>query len=98
MIIGLLRIKNEPRWIARVVRSIQPRLWSLFAGCCVDHGRLPSSFRGDPSTPRSFARNKALRCQVGVADYVESRLGQFVNAKRPGSSYFLGTAFPAYSG
>jgi hypothetical protein len=24
MIIGLLRIKNEARWIARVVRSIQP--------------------------------------------------------------------------
>jgi hypothetical protein len=58
MIIGLLRIKNEARWIA--CRAVDPaRLWSLFDGCCVDHGSLPSSFRGDPSTPRSFARNKA---------------------------------------
>jgi hypothetical protein len=50
----------------------------------------------DPAELRE--KQGALRCQVGVADYVESRLGQFVNAKRPGSSYFLGTAFPAYSG
>ncbi len=28
--------------------------------CYVDHGRLTSSFRGDPSNPRSFTRNKAL--------------------------------------
>ena len=28
--------------------------------CYVDHGRLTSSFRGDPSNPPSFARNKAL--------------------------------------
>ena len=32
----------------------------VFDPCYVDHGRLTSSFRGDPSTPRSFARNKAL--------------------------------------
>ena len=32
----------------------------VFDHCYVDHGRLTSSFRGDPSTPRSFARNKAL--------------------------------------
>jgi GT2 family glycosyltransferase len=32
----------------------------VFDPCYVDHGRLTSSFRGDPSTPRTFARNKAL--------------------------------------
>ena len=32
----------------------------VFDGCYVDHGSLSSLFRGDPSTPRSFARNKAL--------------------------------------
>ncbi len=32
----------------------------VFDPCFVDHGRLISSFRGDPSAPRSFARNKAL--------------------------------------
>jgi GT2 family glycosyltransferase len=32
----------------------------VFDHCYVDHGSLTSSFRGDPSTPRSFARNKAL--------------------------------------
>jgi GT2 family glycosyltransferase len=32
----------------------------VFDHCFVDHGSLTSSFRGDPSTPRSFARNKAL--------------------------------------
>jgi GT2 family glycosyltransferase len=32
----------------------------VFDHCYVDHGSLPSSFRGYPSTPRSFARNKAL--------------------------------------
>ena len=32
----------------------------VFDSCFVDHGRLTSSFRGDPSAPRSFARNKAL--------------------------------------
>ena len=29
-------------------------------GCYVDHGRLTSSFRGDPRNSRSFARNKRL--------------------------------------
>jgi GT2 family glycosyltransferase len=32
----------------------------VFDHCYVDHGSLTSSFRGDPSNPRSFARNKAL--------------------------------------
>ncbi len=32
----------------------------VFDHCYVDHGSLTSSFRGDPLTPRSFARNKAL--------------------------------------
>jgi len=32
----------------------------VFDHCYVDHGSLTSSFRGDPSAPRSFARNKAL--------------------------------------
>ena len=32
----------------------------VFDPCYVDHGRLTSSFRGDPLTPRSFARNMAL--------------------------------------
>ena len=32
----------------------------VFDHCYVDHGSLTSSFRGYPSTPRSFARNKAL--------------------------------------
>jgi GT2 family glycosyltransferase len=32
----------------------------VFDPCFVDHGSLISSFRGDPATPRSFARNKAL--------------------------------------
>jgi GT2 family glycosyltransferase len=32
----------------------------VFDHCYVDHGRLTSSFRGDPSTPRSFARNMSL--------------------------------------
>jgi GT2 family glycosyltransferase len=32
----------------------------VFDHCCVDHGSLTSSFRGDPSNSRSFARNKAL--------------------------------------
>lgn len=29
-------------------------------GCFVDHGSLKSSFRGDPKTPKSFAKNYAL--------------------------------------
>lgn len=29
-------------------------------GCYVDHGSLVSSFRGDPKTPKSFAKNLAL--------------------------------------
>ncbi len=29
-------------------------------GCFVDHGKLVSSFRGDPKQPKSFARNYAL--------------------------------------
>ena len=32
----------------------------VFDHCYVDHSSLTSSFRGDPSAPRSFARNKAL--------------------------------------
>jgi GT2 family glycosyltransferase len=32
----------------------------VFDHCYVDHGSLTSSFRGDPSHPLSFARNKAL--------------------------------------
>lgn len=32
----------------------------VFDHCYVDHGSLTSSFRGDPSNPRSFAKNKAL--------------------------------------
>jgi GT2 family glycosyltransferase len=32
----------------------------VFDHCYVDHGRLTSSFRGEPYSPRSFARNKAL--------------------------------------
>ena len=32
----------------------------VFDRCYVDHGSLPSTFRGDPSNSRSFARNKAL--------------------------------------
>ena len=32
----------------------------VFDHCYVDHGSLTSSFRGDPLTPRSFARNKVL--------------------------------------
>jgi GT2 family glycosyltransferase len=32
----------------------------VFDHCYVDHGSLTSSFRGGPSNPRSFARNKAL--------------------------------------
>jgi GT2 family glycosyltransferase len=32
----------------------------VFDHCYVDHGSLTSSFRGDPSNPRSFAQNKAL--------------------------------------
>lgn len=32
----------------------------VFDGCYVDHGSLRSSFRGDPTTPRSFQQNYAL--------------------------------------
>jgi GT2 family glycosyltransferase len=32
----------------------------VFDHCYVDHGSLTSSFRGDPSAPRTFAQNKAL--------------------------------------
>ncbi len=32
----------------------------VFDHCYVDHGSLTSSFRGDPATPRTFARNKEL--------------------------------------
>lgn len=32
----------------------------VFDGCFVDHGSLTSSFRGDPTVPRSFQQNYAL--------------------------------------
>jgi hypothetical protein len=54
----------------------------VFDHCYVDHGRLKSSFRGDPSNPSELREKQgALRRQVGVADYVKLRLWWFVNAR-----------------